>query len=72
MGHFSVETYAPPGSHLSANQQFKSQGSVQRFLSTHAPIYNTFNLQPHLIRRPTLRLFRVEAHQAWAAATAAA
>ena len=21
MGHFSVETYAPPGSHLSANQQ---------------------------------------------------
>ena len=53
-------------------QKFKSQGSAQRFLATHAPIYNTFNLQPHLIRRPTLRLFRVEAHQAWAAATAAA
>jgi transposase-like protein len=53
-------------------QKFKSQGSAQRFLATHAPIYNTFNLQPHLIRRPTLRLFRAEAHKAWAAATAAA
>jgi transposase-like protein len=53
-------------------QKFKSQGSAQRFLSAHAPIYNTFNIQPHLIRRPTLRQFRAEAHQAWAAATAAA
>jgi transposase-like protein len=32
-------------------QKFKSQGSAQRFLSAHAPIYNTFNLQPRLIRR---------------------
>ena len=53
-------------------QKFKSQGSAQRFLSTHAPIYNTFNLQPHLIRRPTLRLFRAEAYRTWDAATAAA
>ena len=53
-------------------QKFKSQGSAQRFLATHAAIYNTFNTQPHLISRPTLRLFRAEAHQAWAAATAAA
>ena len=52
-------------------QKFKSQASAQRFLSTHAPIYNTFNLQPHLIRRPTLRLFREQAHEAWAAATVA-
>ena len=51
-------------------QKFKSQGSTQRFLATHAPIYNTFNLQPHLIRRP-LRQFRAEAHRTWAAATAA-
>jgi putative transposase len=36
-------------------QTFKSQGSDQRFLSTHAAIYNTFNLQPHLISRPGLR-----------------
>jgi transposase-like protein len=53
-------------------QKFKSQGSAQRFLSAHALIYNTFNLQPHLIRRPTLRQFRAEAHQAWADATVAA
>ena len=53
-------------------QKFKSQGSAQRFLSSHAPIYNTFNTQPHLIRRPTLRLFRAQAHEAWAAATIAA
>jgi putative transposase len=53
-------------------QKFKSQGSAQRFLSTHSAIYNTFNTQTHLIRRPTLRRFRAEAHDAWTAATAAA
>jgi putative transposase len=53
-------------------QKFKSQGSAQRFLSSHGPIYNTFNLQPHLIRRPTLRQFRAAANEAWAAATVAA
>jgi putative transposase len=53
-------------------QKFKSQGSAQRFLSTHAAVYNTFNLQPHLIRRPTLRRFRAEAHQVWATASVAA
>ena len=53
-------------------QKFKSQGSAQRFLATHAAIYNTFNTQPHLISRPTLRLFRAEAHHAWIAATIAA
>jgi transposase-like protein len=53
-------------------QKFKSQGSAQRFLSTHAAVYNVFNLQRHSIRRPTLRQFRAEAHRTWAAATAAA
>ncbi|MFN9926160.1 MAG: DDE-type integrase/transposase/recombinase, partial [Phenylobacterium sp.] len=53
-------------------QKFKSQGSAQRSLATHAPIYNTFNLQPHLVRRSTLRKLRAQAHQAWAAASAAA
>ena len=53
-------------------QKFKSQGSAQRFLATHTAVYNTFNAQPHLISRPTLRLARAEAHQAWAAATVAA
>ena len=50
-------------------QKFKSQGSAQRFLSAHAAVSNTFNTQPHLIRRSTLRQFRAQAHDAWAAAT---
>ena len=53
-------------------QKFKSQGSAQRFLSSHASVYNTFNLQPHLISRPTLRFLRAQADQAWEAATIAA
>ena len=53
-------------------QKFKSQGSAQRFLSTHTAVYNTFNIQRHMIRRSTLRLFRAEADRAWQAATAAA
>ncbi|WP_426038877.1 IS6 family transposase [Brevundimonas sp. DC300-4] len=50
-------------------QRFKSQASAQRFLTTHAAIYNTFNNQRHLISRPTLRRFRADAASAWAAAT---
>jgi putative transposase len=53
-------------------QKFKSQGSAQRFLSSHAAIYNTFNLQPHLVSRATLRVFRNAAHRAWGEATVAA
>ena len=52
-------------------QKFKSQGSAQRFLSSHSAIYNTYNLQPHLISRPGLRTLRGLADEAWAAATAA-
>ena len=53
-------------------QRFKSQGSAQRFLATHASIYNTFNIQRHLLRRSTLRHLRTEAMVTWAAATASA
>ena len=53
-------------------QKFKSQGSAQRFLTTHAAVYNTFTVQRHLIRRPTLRRFQAEAMATWTAATAAA
>jgi len=52
-------------------QKFKSQGSAQRFLSSHGPIYNTFNTQPHMISRHGLRNLRAGAHADWAAATAA-
>jgi transposase-like protein len=53
-------------------QRFKSAGSAQRFLSTHATVYNTFNVQRHLISRKTLRQFRSEAMSAWQTVTAAA
>jgi putative transposase len=53
-------------------QRFKSAGSAQRFLSTHAAIYNTFNVQRHLISRRTLRQFRAEAMNLWDAVTVAA
>ena len=53
-------------------QRFKSAGSAQRFLSTHAAVYNTFNVQRHLITRRTLRRFRNEAMSVWQTVTAAA
>jgi putative transposase len=52
-------------------QRFKSPGSAQRFLSTHAAVHNTFNVQRHLTSRATLRALRGEAFQTWRAATAA-
>ena len=51
-------------------QGFKSQPSAQRFLTTHAAVYNTFYTQQHLTSRPTLRRFRAEAHHLWAQAAA--
>jgi putative transposase len=53
-------------------QRFKSAGSTQRFLSTHAANYNSFNVQRHLISRQTLRRFRAEAMSRWDTVTAAA
>ncbi|MCP4385540.1 MAG: IS6 family transposase [Hyphomicrobiales bacterium] len=53
-------------------QRFKTSGSAQRFLSTHAVIYNTFNVQRHLISRKALRKFRSEAMHTWRNVTAAA
>jgi transposase-like protein len=50
----------------------KTQESAQRFLATDAAVYNTLNVQRHLISRSTLRLFRAEAYAAWATATAPA
>ena len=52
-------------------QRFKTAGSAQRFLSMHAAVHNTFNLQRHLISRSTLRIFRAEATVEWQAAVAA-
>ena len=46
-------------------QRFKSARSAQRFLSMHAAVHNTFNLERHLVLRSTLRIFRAEAASEW-------
>jgi transposase-like protein len=53
-------------------QRFKSSRSTQRFLSMHAAVHNTFNLQRHLVSRSTLRIFRAKAADQWRNAVAAA
>src|SRR6516164_2653405 len=53
-------------------QRFKSARCAQRFLSMHAAVHNTFNLQRHLVSRSTLRIFRAEAADQWRNAVAAA
>lgn len=45
--------------------RFKSPGSAQRFLSSHAAISNLFNVQRHLISRRTLKVFRTAALTEW-------
>ena len=52
-------------------QRFKSARSAQCFLSMHAAVHNTFNLQRHLVSRSTLRIFRAEAVAQWSDAVAA-
>lgn len=52
-------------------QRFKSARSAQRFLSMHAAVHNTFNLQRHLVSRSTLRVFRAETANQWRNAVAA-
>ena len=51
---------------------FKKPGTTQRFLSSHAAVYNCFNVQRHLISRRTLREFRASAFDQWRSAVAAA
>jgi len=53
-------------------QRFKSPRSAQRFLSMHAAVHNTFNLQRHLVSRSTLRKFRTDAAVQWKSAVTAA
>jgi putative transposase len=53
-------------------QRFKSARSAQCFLSMHAAVHNTFNLQRHLVSRSTLRIFTAEAAAQWSEAVVAA
>jgi hypothetical protein len=48
-------------------KRYKSQ-----FLSTHAAVYNTFNVQRHLVSAQTHRALRADAMTTWRTAVAAA
>ena len=51
-------------------RRFKSTRQAQRFLSTHAAVYNLFNLGRHLVSANHYRLFRQRAFASWNCATA--
>ena len=53
-------------------QRFKSLGSAQRFLSAHAAVFNTFDVQRHLTSAATHRTFRAAAMNTWREAVTAA
>jgi putative transposase len=53
-------------------QRFKNPGPAQKFLSPHAALYNTFNVQRHLVSARTFRALRAEAMDTWREAATAA
>jgi putative transposase len=46
-------------------QRFKRARSAQKFLSTHAAVYNTFDVQRHLVSAPSHRVLRAAAMSTW-------
>src|SRR5271155_2345962 len=52
-------------------QRFKSARSAQKFLSAYAAVYNTFNVQRHLISAQTHRVLRAAAMTTWREVAAA-
>ena len=49
-------------------RRFKSVAQAQRFLGTHAAVYNLFNLGRHLIRAEHYRNLRIIAFSEWSRA----
>ena len=53
-------------------QRFNFGRSAQKFLSTHAAVYNTFNVQRHLVSAQSHRVLRTAAMSTWHHVVAAA
>ena len=51
-------------------RRFKSMSQAQRFLDTHAAVYNLFNLGRYLVSAKTYKLFRLRAFVSWEKAAA--
>lgn len=61
-----AEVSYQPTRHRERQQiRFKSPGSAQRFLASHAAIANHFNVQRHLICRRTMKALRSRASADW-------
>jgi hypothetical protein len=65
-------SYQPTRRRKRKMQRFKSPGSAQRFTSTHAAVYNVFNLQHQFTSVQKHRAFRATAMNTWREALAAA
>ncbi len=46
-------------------RKFKSMKQAQRFLNTHAAVYNLFNLGRHFVSAETYRYFRLRSFASW-------
>jgi putative transposase len=61
----------PDGGSATCNAS-RARAQAQKFLSTHAAVYNTFNVQRHLTSTQTHRVLRAAAMTTWREAVAAA
>ena len=51
-------------------QGLKSRASAQRFLQTHAAVYNAYNVQRRLVSRGAMRVLRARSESVWSRAVA--
>jgi putative transposase len=66
--HRAENSHQPSRRRERKMQRCKSAASAQKFLSAHAAVYNTFNVQRHLASARTHRSFRAAAMSTWRAA----
>ena len=68
----AVNSHQPTRRRERKMQRFKSARSAQKFLSAHATVYNTFNVQRHLTSAQSHRVLRTAAMSTWHEVVAAA